>query len=275
MIGIFDSGIGGLFLLKKLHKKFPKQSFVYLADKAHFPYGEKSFSFIRDLVKKNMEFLVAQGAKRIVVACNTASITLEKENFYSIPVMGVAEASLRQAKKDSRNKKVGLLATEGTVRSRAFLKKEKDLSLDLQIYQQTCPELASFVENGGWKISQGKYIGDNKDKSERLSVLLEEYLQPLMDKGVDTVIMGCTHYLYLESAISRYIGKNKKVVGPFEFLVQDLLEVKRKESQEPEAEEIKINVFVSGQDKGFEKQFYQIWGGDKNNVRTVVEQLKI
>ncbi len=276
MIGIFDSGIGGLFLLRELHKKFPNQSFIYLADKVHFPYGDKSFSFVRDLVRKNVEFLADQGVKQIVVACNTASATLEKKKSYSIPVIGIVEASLRQAKKDSCNKKVGLLATVETVKSRAFLKKEKDLNLDLQIYQQACPRLAPFVENGGWAISQGKYTGNNKDKSEKLSVFLEEYLQPLIDKGVDTVIMGCTHYLYLESAISQYIGESKKAVGPLEFLVQDLLEVKKNESRELQDEEgITVNVFVSGQDKGFEKQFHQIWGGNKNNVRIVVESLKI
>ena len=276
MIGIFDSGIGGLFLLKELHKKFPKRSFIYLADKAHFPYGEKHPSVVRGLVKKNMEFLVAQGAKKVIVACNTASVTLKKGDSYPVPVMGVVEASLKQAEKDSCNKKVGLLATRGTVNSQAFLKKAKYLNLNLNIYQQACPQLGPFVEQGGWEISLGQFTSNNMDKTQQLHLLLQEYLQPLIDKEVDTIIMGCTHYLYLESAIRKYIGESRKTVGPLGFLIKELVEMEENEKHEPRGKVgIKINVFVSGQDKEFEKQFHQIWGSNKNNVRTVVEVLKI
>lgn len=274
MIGVFDSGVGGLFLLKELHKKFPKQSFVYLADKAYFPYGGKSFSFIRNLVKKNIEFLTVQGARQVIVACNTASVILESGDSYPVPVMGVIEPSLRQAEKKSINKKVGLLATVGTVKSQVFLKKAKALNLDLHIYQQACPRLAPFVEQGGWETSTGKGSGINKDKT--LYFLLKEYLQPLISKGVDTVIMGCTHYLYLESAIRECIGKNRKVVGPGGFLVKDLMGLKNAgwfESQNKKRG--KVVIFINSQDEEIKKQFYQIWDNGENNVRIVVENLKI
>ena len=274
MIGVFDSGIGGLFLLKELNKKFPKQSFVYLADRAHFPYGEKSASFIRSLVKKNVEFLANQGVEQAIVACNTASSILSSKNSYPVPVMGVVEASLRQAKKDSFNKKVGLLATTGTVKSQAFLNKAKDLDLDLQIYQQACPQLAPFVEQGGWEMSQEQLINKNTDKSKQLSLLLKEYLQPLINKKVDTIIIGCTHYLYLKSAIERYIGKHRKAVGPFAFLVKDLLKIKKsKKCRRKKINGIKIkagevHIFINSRNEEFKKQICRIWGSS-DHIQTL------
>ncbi len=282
MIGIFDSGLGGIFLLKELSQQFPKQSFIYLADRKNFPYGEKSSSLVRSLVKKNINFLINQGAEHIIVACNTASVTLRDADFHQVPVKGVIEASLRQAKKDSLNKKVGLLATLGTVKSQVFLKKLKKLNFNLQIYQQACPLLAPFVEQGGWNIN--RHIAKNKE----LDSLLEKYLQPLINKGVDTVIMGCTHYLYLEPAIKKYIGKNKKTVGPVNFLIKDLYrtsqllygpdslglnkvrihskkqEQKNKRIRTKETNNKKINIFINGQNKDFGQQLHQIWEQKKD-----------
>ena len=281
MIGIFDSGIGGMFLLKELCKKFPKKSFVYLADRKNFPYGEKSFSFIQSLVKKNMHFLANQGAEHIIIACNTASVTLKEEDAYPVPVTGVIEAALKQAQKDSLNKKVGLLATVGTVKSQAFLKKAKKLNFDLQIYQQACPLLAPFVERGSWNTNEKQDIAKNKE----LTFLLKKYLQPLINKGVDTIIMGCTHYLYLEPAIKKYIGQNKKVVGPLNFLIEDLLEItkyeehsgkheqKNRKTLEKEVENSKINIFIHGQNKDFEKQLCQIWESQKNYMPILIAKI--
>ncbi len=275
-----------MFILKKLHKTFPEKSFVYLADKAHFPYGEKASSVVRSAIRKNVQFLADQGAELVVAACNTADACLKEQNIYPVPVTGVISASLKQANKDSKNKKVGLLATEGTVRSQAFLRKAKELNFNLQIHQQACPLLAPFIEQKGWKIKEiqtekeirsqnintekdnlmknrrmtkqmhretkreyninpknfqdkietqnNTYIQSNtKNRNEKiayinkqhemLSFLLKKYLQPLVNKEVDTIILGCTHYLYLKSAIEQYLKKDKKVVGPMNFLIQSLL----------------------------------------------------
>lgn len=275
MVGVFDSGIGGLFLLRELNKKFPEQSFVYLADRVHFPYGEKSISFVHSLVKKNVEFLSHQGVEQVIVACNTASVTLEEnEGAYSVPVTGVIKASLRQAQEDSVNKKVGILATTETVQSQAFLKKAKDLNFDLQIYQQACPLLAPFVEQGGWEINHGQFENDKVEKTKKLSSLLQEYLQPLISKEVDTVIMGCTHYLYLEPAIKQYIGKHRTAVGPLDFLVKDLLEMRKSEKSKnhkmmgTKIKEGEVHIFINGRNEEFKKQIYRIWGSS-DNIQTL------
>ena len=278
MIGIFDSGLGGMFLLKELNKKFQKKSFVYLADRKNFPYGEKNSSLVRSLVRKNVDFLASQRVEHIIVACNTASVVLRNEDFYPVPVTGVIEASLKQAKKNSINKKVGLLATVGTVTSQSFITKAEKLNLNLQIHQQACPQLAPFVEQGGWETNNMQ----NELKNTELHSLLEEYVQPLINKGVDTIIMGCTHYLYLEAAIKKYIGKNKKAVGPLHFLVKDLLEMEKNKQYKQQNQKIlttekknnKINVFINGQNKGFEKQLRQIWGTQQNSIQMSIKTIE-
>ena len=149
-IGVFDSGLGGLFLLKELSLRFSEKSFLYLADRAGFPYGEKPPALIRTLVTQNIDFLVNQGAQQIITACNTACSVLKAP--YPVMVKEIISASLKQAYKSSLNKKVGLMATTATVQSGVFQKKAKELNMDLQIYQQACPGLAPFVEQEGWKI---------------------------------------------------------------------------------------------------------------------------
>ena len=217
---------------------------MYLADQKHFPYGDKDSTYIRNLLKENVCFLNHQGAKRVIVACNTASAVLEKTaGAYPIPVTGVILASLKQAQKESQNGKVGLLATTGTVRSQAFLQIATELVAKtksprpIKIYQQACPLLAPFVEKEGWKLwldhhktlSQGISTKSRSEKkvAEALSPqtlrLLDRYIPPLLDRGVDTIILGCTHYLYLRPFIEQYLGGDQKVVGPEDFIIKEFV----------------------------------------------------
>ena len=269
MIGIFDSGIGGIVLLKALKKRIPKESFVYLADRTNFPYGENKSSAINNVVRKNMEFLMAQKSEQIVIACNTASVTLKSKNSYPIPVKGVIEASLKQASRSSVNKKIGLLATRATVKSKIFLKRAKKLNLNLQIYQRACPLLAPCVEQGAWMLNK-EYTKANQTYKDQIKIqnkkilpLLQKYLDPLMKKGVDTIILGCTHYLYLKSAIQEYMGENKKAIGPINCLIEDLLNTERFTKNRKENT---INIFINGKNIKFAEQCHQIWG-DQNNIK--------
>ena len=240
MIGILDSGQGGFFLLHKLYQSFPNQDFVCLMDKAHFPYGEKSQAELRSLLRKNIKFLTQQGAEQVIVACNTASAVLEKPSAYPLPVKEIISASLKQASQYSQNKKVGVLATKGTVESQAFITQSKKLNQNLHIYQQACPLLAPFVESFGplsKNFAPSSVAMDTSKKTaiplldnslytiknKKLTPLLKQYLEPLVAKGVDTLILGCTHYLYLQKAVEEYLGKEIKVVGPVPSLIQDML----------------------------------------------------
>ena len=283
MIGILDSGQGGLFLLHKLYQRFPKQDFVCLMDKAHFPYGEKSPNVLRSLLRKNINFLTQQGVKEVIVACNTASVVLEKPSAYPVPVKEIISASLKQAYQYSQNKKVGVLATKGTVESKAFLIKSKKLNQDLHIYQQACPSLAPFVEQFGPLSQEGVApttergvapttkrgvapttvpMDTSKEKAipllddslytiqnKKLLPLLNKYLKPLVTKGVDTVILGCTHYLYLQKAVEEHLGKEKKVAGPVPFLIKDML--KSPLNKKARKETGKITLFIHNREKQF------------------------
>ena len=147
MTGIFDSGVGGLLILQDLMKQIPYSPFIYLADTKHFPYGNKNALQIHSLVKNNVEYLVSKGADNIIIACNTASTVLA-DSQYSVPVVGVIEVALEQAKVLSRNGQVVVLATEATVKSNIYIQKNEELKTHLHIYQQACPLLAPYVEEG-------------------------------------------------------------------------------------------------------------------------------
>lgn len=221
-IGLFDSGAGGYFIFSALKKKFPKTEFIYFADTKHFPYAEKSVSTLRQIIKKNLDYLFQQGSEVAICACNTAESALEALSTYPLPVKGVIEASLKQASQNSLNQKVGLLATKATVKSNIFLKKAKYINKNLNIYQQACPRLAPFVQRY-LVLSPNKkqnVLGTTFEKQR--DKLLSFYLKPLIKKGVDTCIMGCTHYLYLQKAIEQHLGPNKKTAGPVDFLIQTL-----------------------------------------------------
>ena len=271
MIGIFDSGIGGIVLLKALSKKMPRESFVYLADKANFPYGEKPSYTVYTIVKKNLEFLIAQKVKQIIIACNTASITLESQNSYPVPVKGVIKYSLKQANRYSLNKKVGVLATTATIKSEIFIKKAKALNFNLEIYQQACPLLAPFVEEGAWILNQEHSNNQEQIKTQNKKILplLQEYLDPLINQGADTIILGCTHYLYLQPIIQKYLGKKKKVIGPIDSLVKELLKERKKtikviKNQETKKKAPSVIFFINGKNRRFAEQCQQVWGGQKS-----------
>ncbi len=204
MTGVLDSGVGGLFVLKELLKLYPSHRFVYLADTLHFPYGEKSLSQLKTVVKKNIRFLAERGVSEVLVACNTASCTLEDKKTYLVPVKGIIKSSLQQAQSLSQNGKVGVLATEATVHSQVFVKKARALSGTLQIYQKPCPWLAPFVE-----LSLGPVQKDVVNKEALVKKKLLKDVRVLLEKGTDTLILGCTHYLYFKSWLVSYFKKNR------------------------------------------------------------------
>ena len=266
MTAVLDAGIGGLFILSALMRKFPKEPFIYLADREHFPYGGKPAVYIAHLLKKNVQFLSAQGADRVIVACNTASAVLE-EGGYPILVKGVISASLRQAQIESQNGQVGVLATAGTVHSKAFINQAQKQNLGLTMYQQACPLLADFVEQGGWQFYANPQGAKSPDPNlPRRPNPLDQYLPPLLDKGVDTIIMGCTHYLYLKPLIEEYLGVDQKAVGPVDFVLKDMIPILQKEKQTGTSLNggSPVRLFVSGPNQ----EEY------KNQCRKVLDHLK-
>jgi glutamate racemase len=199
-VGIFDSGLGGLSVLRAVRAVLPHERLIYVADSLHAPYGEKDDDFICDRTTAICEWLVAQGAKALVVACNTAtaqSIALVREKL-SIPLVGV-EPGIKPAAAVSKARVVGVLATQVTLRSARFH------SL-LDRYAGDC----RFMLQPGHGLVQAVERGDTS--SPELMALLESYVTPMLDVGADTLVLGCTHYPFLDRAIREIAGERLQIV---------------------------------------------------------------
>ncbi|HPF44145.1 MAG TPA: glutamate racemase [Syntrophomonadaceae bacterium] len=192
-IGIFDSGVGGLTVVKSLLDKMPQESFIYFGDTAHVPYGEKTREQLLTYAQDIMKFMMKKNCKAIVVACGThSSVTLPLiSNNYTLPLLGVLEVGARQAIASTRNGKIGVAATQATVDSRAFTKSIVSLNKNVEVMEVACPRLVPLVE-------AGKLTGPEAEAA------IKSYFDPLLDWQADTVILGCTHYPFLVPSIKKY-----------------------------------------------------------------------
>jgi len=204
-IGIFDSGVGGLTVLHALLEVLPHEDLVYLGDTGRYPYGTKSAETVTRYSIENVDFLIAKGIKLLVVACNTASsVALEAlAARYPVPVVGVIEPGARAAAARTRNGRVGVIGTEATIASGAYATALRALKPGLEIYSRPCPLLVALAEEG-WvegPIPQG---------------VVETYLGTLQKSGIDTLVLGCTHYPLLTAVIAGVMGERVALVDSAE-----------------------------------------------------------
>lgn len=201
MIGIFDSGIGGLTTVRALMDTMPGYDIVYYGDTARTPYGTKSRQTVIGYALENTEFLIEKGAKIIVIACNTASSYAvdEIKKKFDIPIFEVVSPAVNAAVKASRTGSIGVIGTRATIESRIYDQKIMDLRPETRVYSQACPLLVSLVEEG-WI---------NRPET---TMIVKKYLQPLKIRQIDTLILGCTHYPLLKETISRKIGKRVSII---------------------------------------------------------------
>ncbi len=207
-IGIFDSGIGGLFIMKKIIKRLPEYDYVYLGDTKHLPYGDRNPETIYQLLKNGIDFLFKQKCGLIIVACNTASAeALRRIQQEYLPthypkrrVLGVIIPAIEES---LLGKRVGILATAATVNSKTYEKEFKKINPRIRVYQQPAPLLVPFIENAEWHL---------------IMPVLKEYLKPLLSKKIDTLILGCTHYPILKKEIKKIIGTDIKLICQDEFI---------------------------------------------------------
>jgi glutamate racemase len=200
-IGVFDSGIGGLTVLKALVDALPAEDFIYLGDTARLPYGTKSAEVILRYSRENTEFLLAKGIKLLVVACNTASAVALHEIARDtiVPVIGVIEPGARAAAAASRNGKIGVIGTEATITSGAYTRALQQLRPGVEIYTRACALLVPLVEEG-WT--------DNPIAEQTVAY----YLEGLRTSGIDTLLLGCTHYPLLREIFGRVLGPGVRLV---------------------------------------------------------------
>lgn len=200
-IGVFDSGLGGLTVVKALRKKLPNESIVYLGDTARVPYGNKSKITIQKYSIQIAEFLMKKNVKAIVVACNTVSalVLQELNRRIQIPIMGVIEPGVLAAENQSKIKRIGVIGTDATIQSNAYKNLLISLNTQLKVFSQACPLLVPLAEDG--------WVGDDIVKQ-----ILIKYLTPLIKESIDTLILGCTHYPVFFDLISEIIGPNIKII---------------------------------------------------------------
>ena len=200
-IGIFDSGVGGLTVARAVKDQLPNESILYIGDTAHSPYGPKKIADVRGYALDALDDLVEQGVKLLVIACNTASAAMLRDarERYSVPVVEVIQPAVRRAVATTRNNRVGVIGTAGTVNSRAY-EDAFAAATNLELFTQACPRFVEFVESG---VTTGDEVLE----------VAAEYLAPLKAADVDTLVLGCTHYPFLRGAISYVMGEGVTLVS--------------------------------------------------------------
>lgn len=195
-IGIFDSGVGGLTVLKAIERILPYERIIYFGDTARVPYGNKSKATIVKFSTENILFLLRKEVKIIVVACNTASaLSLDYlKGIFNVPILGVIEAGAQKAIEASANKRIGIIGTRSTIASKSYEKEIMKRDKNVQVYSRACPLFVPFVEEG---ILQGKIVEQ----------MITMYLSGLKKQNIDTLILGCTHYPLLKKEIAGYLRK--------------------------------------------------------------------
>lgn len=201
MIGIFDSGVGGLTVARAIMKQIPGYDIVYFGDTAHTPYGSKSAETVIGYTINNIEFLLSRGAQLIVIACNTASsvVTTPILKRFSVPIFEVITPAVELAVQASRNLSFGIIGTRATVTSGIYEKKIIENQPQARVHSIACPLLVPLVEEG-WL-----------NKAET-AMIVKKYLKPLKSRQIDTLILGCTHYPLLKKVIQRKIGRRVQLI---------------------------------------------------------------
>lgn len=217
-IGIFDSGIGGLTVLKEIVRVLPAEPTIYLGDTARVPYGTKSPETIKRYALEDAQFLIHQGIKLLVVACNTASsisIPLLRDKL-DVPIVEVIGPGAKKAASTTRVGKVGVIGTEATIKSNAYAKQIKRFNRDVEVISKACPLFVPLAEESWDDGDDGQYLEHLK------AVAVKRYLQPLKEKGIDTLVLGCTHYPLLKDAIDGFMGEGVQLVDSAEETAQEV-----------------------------------------------------
>jgi glutamate racemase len=200
-IGVFDSGVGGLTVLKEIYRQLPQESVLYFGDTARVPYGTRTAAEILQFTRETLDWMVQQRVKMAIMACNTSSaLALETvRHEYDLPILGVILPGARAAALQGR--KIGVIATPATVNSNAYLQAILEANPHVEVWQVACPEFVPLIEN-------------NRLEEPHTLEIAKEYLQPLLDRSIDTLVYGCTHYPHLEPVLRQFIPDSVQFINP-------------------------------------------------------------
>lgn len=210
-IGVIDSGVGGLTVAKEIMRQMPNEMIYYLGDTARCPYGPRTEQEVRKFTWQMAEFLLKRNIKMLVIACNTATAVVLKEmrSQLKIPVIGVISPGSRAALKVTENKQIGILGTIGTIKSKAYIQELKLINNEVTVTQLACPKFVPIVESF-------KYNSDIAKK------VVADTLAPMKDSGIDTLVLGCTHYPLLAPLIEKVMGAKVKVISSGDETAQEV-----------------------------------------------------
>ncbi len=259
---MFDSGIGGLTVVKELIRHLPAEDIIYLGDTARLPYGTKSAGTIIRFTLDNILFLLKQNVKLIVIACNTASsLALDAiQGHFRVPIIGVIQPGARKAARLTRTKCIGVIGTRATIKSRAYERQIKKIDSTIKVISKACPLFVPLVEEGWFK------------QSETVTII-KRYLEPLVKKNhkLDSLILGCTHYPLLKPAISKVLGKRvclidsaQQVASEVESTLKSRGLIKKKSRAKG-----KYKFYVTDDPEGFSRQAVRFLGYRLSKVKKI------
>lgn len=240
-VGIFDSGVGGISVLRAIREQMPEESIIYFGDQGHVPYGSRSMEQIQSFSEAITRFLLEHGAKIIVVACNTASAAALKdlrEKFADVQFVGM-EPAVKPAAERTQTGKVGILATPATFQGALYASVVERFANGVELFQDTCPGLVQQIEQGNLNGAETRRI-------------LENALMPMLEKNIDTVVLGCTHYPFVIPLIQQIVGENIRVIDPAPAVAKQtgrLLEAQGMENKSESKGQVKF--YTSGNPDAF------------------------
>ncbi|OGY93980.1 MAG: glutamate racemase [Candidatus Komeilibacteria bacterium RIFOXYC1_FULL_37_11] len=262
MIGVFDSGYGGLTIFRDIEKKLPQYSYIYLGDNARAPYGDLSQKLIYQYSQKAVDYLMAEGCQLIIFACNTASaMALRKLQQEYLPakypgknVLGVIRPLVESVVELAQRSRVGVMATASTVKSEAYVNEFSHLDCSIEVFQESCPLLVPLIEA-------------SRENSPETNIILTEYIRPLKRVGLDTVVLGCTHYGFLQEAIEKSFGVNVRVLRSGQIIADKLADYLKRHPEYNHPVQNPTQTFLTtGDNKKFDQAAQKFLGRAINSL---------
>lgn len=251
-IGIFDSGVGGITVLKEIYKQLPNEHLIYLGDTKNFPYGNKNKEEIIKFAIQNVEYLIKKNVKIIVIACGTATSQAIEilQNKFEIPIMGIIEPTVEYVKNKNYNK-IGVIATEGTIRNGAWENKLKEKIQNIEVINKACPMLATIAE-------EGRATGEEGRKA------IKEYMEIFKKNKINKIILGCTHFPIYEQVIRDELEYEVELINTGKTVAKKLKKYLKEKELLKEKENSKIEINLTKEEKEFTKIAQNILQFDYN-----------
>ena len=255
-IGIFDSGVGGLTVAAKIAELLPTASLMYFGDTKYVPYGVRPVGEVVELVERICRYLVDQGATALVMACNTAAAAAfaSVEKWSPVPVFGIIDAAAKAASAHTRNGRIGVISTDLTAQSGVYVQAVHRNAPQAKVFVQGCPKLVLLVE-------QGRVSGAETEAT------LHEYIDPMLEEGIDTLVLGCTHFPFLQGALEKMTEGKVAIVDPAVYVAEELQELGYGKGLKPG----KHSFTVSGDPHQFARVARQLLGSDIGEVMQALD----